>query len=176
MQANELVAPVRRAPTRVNIRYKVYPHGRDALPRDPRAGRAGNHRRSEALHLMSLSDNLRRIARERVPTIAVGIDLHGFLVLTQMGGSPGVIFALVAIPEAQRIFSGRGSGKEWQPLLQIGGMIGCRDGNSDLFTISENSDWHILVGGQEKRGVENVGRGVNLCRANPYQDVTRLQP
>jgi hypothetical protein len=42
---------------------------------------------------MSLSDNLRRIARERVPTIAVGIDLHGFLVLTQMGGSPGVIFA-----------------------------------------------------------------------------------
>jgi|HubBroStandDraft_6_1064221.scaffolds.fasta_scaffold80522_1 hypothetical protein len=93
MQANELVAPVRRAPTRVNIRYKVYPHGRDALPRDPRAGRAGNHRRSEALHLMSLSDNLRRIARERVPTIAVGIDLHGFLVLTQMGGSPGVIFA-----------------------------------------------------------------------------------
>ena len=69
---------------------------------------------------------------------------------------------LVAIPETQRIFSGRGSSKEWQPLLQISGMFGCRDGNSDLFTISENSDWHILVGGQEKRGVENVGRGVNL--------------
>src|SRR5271165_1116133 len=82
---------------------------------------------------------------------------------------------LVAIPEAQRIFSGRGSGKEWQPLLQISGMIGGRDDNSDLFTISENSDWHILVGGQEKRGVENIGRGVNLCRANPNQDVTRLQ-
>ena len=32
------------------------------------AGRAGNHRRSEALHRMSLSDNLRRLARERVPT------------------------------------------------------------------------------------------------------------
>jgi hypothetical protein len=35
MQVNELVAPVRRPPTRVNIRYKVYPHDRDALPRDP---------------------------------------------------------------------------------------------------------------------------------------------
>ena len=33
-----------------------------------RAGRAGNHRRSEALHRMSLSDNLRRLARERIPT------------------------------------------------------------------------------------------------------------
>ena len=31
------------------------------------AGRAGNHRRSDALHRMSLSDNLRRLARERVP-------------------------------------------------------------------------------------------------------------
>src|SRR5271166_4104408 len=35
MQANALVAPVRRPPTRVNIRYKVYPRGRNALPRDP---------------------------------------------------------------------------------------------------------------------------------------------
>src|SRR5271165_4840543 len=34
---------------------------------------------------MSLSDNLRRLPRERVPTIAVGRDLHGFLVLTRMG-------------------------------------------------------------------------------------------
>ncbi len=49
------------------------------------AGRAGNHRRSEALHRMSLSDNLRRLPRERVPTIAVGRDLHGFLMLTRMG-------------------------------------------------------------------------------------------
>ena len=32
------------------------------------AGRAGNQRRSEALHRMSLSDNLRRLARERIPT------------------------------------------------------------------------------------------------------------
>jgi hypothetical protein len=31
-------------------------------------GRAGNHRRSEALHRRSLSDNLRRLARERIPT------------------------------------------------------------------------------------------------------------
>src|SRR5271166_5171051 len=35
MQANALVAPVRRPPMRVNIRYKVYPNDRDALPRDP---------------------------------------------------------------------------------------------------------------------------------------------
>ena len=35
---------------------------------------------------MSLSDNLRRLPRERVPTIAVGRDLHGLLMLTRMGG------------------------------------------------------------------------------------------
>ena len=34
---------------------------------------------------MSLSDNLRRLPRERVPTIAVGRDLDGFLILTRMG-------------------------------------------------------------------------------------------
>jgi hypothetical protein len=34
---------------------------------------------------MSLSDNLRRLPRERVPTVAVGGDLHGFLMLTRMG-------------------------------------------------------------------------------------------
>ena len=31
------------------------------------AGRAGNHRRSEALHRMSISDNLPRIARDALP-------------------------------------------------------------------------------------------------------------
>ena len=56
---------------------------------------------------------------------------------------------LIAVPETKRIFSGRGS-KEWQFLLQIVRMIGCRDGNGDLYAISDNSDWHIHVGGQEK--------------------------
>ena len=56
---------------------------------------------------------------------------------------------LVAVPETKRIFSGRGS-KERQFLLQIVRVIGCRDGNGDLFTIPDNGDWHVLVGGQKK--------------------------
>ena len=33
-----------------------------------------------------LRDVPRRIARERVPTVGVGRDLHGFLMLRRMGG------------------------------------------------------------------------------------------
>jgi hypothetical protein len=56
---------------------------------------------------------------------------------------------LIAIPEALRFFSVRG-GKERDLFLQVGGMLARGDGHRDFFSIPENGDCDIFVGGQKK--------------------------
>jgi hypothetical protein len=41
-------------------------------------------------------------------------------------------------------------GEEGELLLEILGMFGRGDGHRDLFSISENGDRYIFVGGQKK--------------------------
>ena len=53
---------------------------------------------------------------------------------------------LVAAPEAARFFSVR-RGKKWEFLLEIGGMLACGNGHLDFFSISEDGNWDVLVGG-----------------------------
>ena len=53
---------------------------------------------------------------------------------------------LVAVSEASRLFSIRRS-EEWEFLLKVGGMFGRSDGHRDLFSISEDGNWDVFVGG-----------------------------
>jgi hypothetical protein len=56
---------------------------------------------------------------------------------------------LIAGPEALAVFSVRRR-KERELLLKIGGMLSRGDGHRDFFSIPQNGDWNVFVGGQKK--------------------------
>jgi hypothetical protein len=53
---------------------------------------------------------------------------------------------LVAAPESARFFSVR-RGKEWEFLLEIGGMFRCGNGHRDFFSLPEARYRDVFVGG-----------------------------
>jgi hypothetical protein len=64
---------------------------------------------------------------------------------------------LIAGPEALRIFPVC-RGKKRKFLLKISGMLGCSNGDGDLFSIPENGDGDIFVSSEKEGSIKDIGR------------------